>query len=344
MESWIVQMVRTRCLRRVVAWGLALGCAVWFGFAQQRYIANFIMGPFGLGPAELESITSIDKAPQYFAKVTGSDALDTGIQQLTIHKNYGVETSREVSGGYYALVVGDKFLVYKSSTGRQTTVEGELAPMPADVQGYLFQTPEMQAIRNRFYPFYVSDDSFRLPGYFAIAGVLVFIFLLIKQGVPAWRYLHDPKSHPVVTRVNSWGDPVGIATEAERDARSPLYKSSGWAITDKYLVQSTFFTFNLLRLLDLLWAYKKVTRHSVNFIPTGKTYDAVLICYGGAGTIKGPEKAVDALLGFAAQRVPWAVFGFTKELEALFKKNTREFCTGVEQRKHEWMQKVASSS
>src|SRR5438034_340683 len=99
----------------------------------------------------------------------------------------------------------------------------------------------------------------------------------------------------------SWPRPRAARPRPWR-ASWPRYKGGdGWVVTDQFLLRSTFFSFDVLRLSDLLWAYKKVTKHSVNFIPTGKTYDAVLACYGGSATVKGAEKTVDALLGFAAQ-------------------------------------------
>jgi hypothetical protein len=337
-------MVRTRCVRRVIAWAVAIGCVVLLAIAEQRYVTNFILGPFDLGPSDLESIGDISDAPRYFARVTGAKAIDTGIQHIKIHKRGGVETSREVSGAYYALLVGKKFLIVKSATGMPTTVEGELTAMRPDLDRELFNTPEMQANRIRFYPFYLSDDSFRLPGYLAIAGVLVFAFLLVKYGLPAWKHLQDPSSHPLMGRVVSWGDPIQLAVEVEREARSPHHKGAGWLVTDKYLVQSTFFTFDVLRFWDLLWAYKRVTRHSVNFIPTGKTYDGVLVCYGGAAEIKGREKLVDEVLAFAAARAPWAVLGFSDELQKLFSKNTQDFCVAVEQRRRDWAQQARSQT
>src|SRR6266516_4124036 len=56
MDTWILGMVRARSMRRVAAWGLTAGCLVLLAFAQKRYISNFVMGPFDLGPAELDSI------------------------------------------------------------------------------------------------------------------------------------------------------------------------------------------------------------------------------------------------------------------------------------------------
>ena len=165
--------------------------------------------------------------------------------------------------------------------------------------------------------------------------MLILGFLLVRYGIPAWRHYRDPGTHPLLARIGPWGDPLGVAVDVERDFGTPRYKASGWRIGDKYLVQSTFFMFNVLRLRDLLWAYKKVTKHSVNFIPTGKTYACVLACYGGTAEVTGREKDVDSLLSFAAERAPWAVFGFTDELSRVFRQKTADFCAAVEQRKHE---------
>src|SRR5262249_52997053 len=155
------------------------------------------------------------------------------------------------------------------------------------------------------YPFILNDASFRIPGYIAAAALLIFIFYLVKHCFPAWKHMQEPSSHPIAKRIESWGDFIGVAVATERESLSPRYGGkNGWMITDQFLIQSTFFTFDVLRLSDLLWAYKTVTRHSVNFIPTGKTYAAVMICYGGAARIESSEKTTEEILGFVAQRAP----------------------------------------
>jgi hypothetical protein len=343
MDTWILQSIKARSTRRVVAWAAALALVGLVGVWQSRYLLNFLGGPYELAPGELDSIGAVSEAPRYFARVTGSEALDTGMQQITVTTRNGVETGRSVSANYYALVVGDRLLVCKSRSGPRTTFEGSLLPMPGDVEAQLFQTPDMQGIRHRFYPFYLDDESFRVPGYWALGGLLVFAFVLLKHGRPDWRHMKHPATHPLAERVQTWGDPIGVAVAARREARSPRVKGrNGWALTDQFLMRSTFFTFDLLRLSDLLWAYKKVTKHSVNFIPTGKTYQAVLACYGGAATVQGNEKTVDDVLTFASERTPWAVFGFTKELESCFSGSTDEFCAAVEERKREWSKAAAA--
>ena len=134
---------------------------------------------------------------------------------------------------------------------------------------------------------------------------------------------------------------MGVALEAEHEWDNPLLKAKrGWRLGNKYLQRSTFFSFNVLRFGDVLWAYKKVTKHSVNFIPTGKTYEAIVQCAGGTATIPGKEKKVHELLAFVQQRAPWAVYGFSDQLSQHFHKHPQDFVRSVEQRREEWAKKV----
>jgi Family of unknown function (DUF6709) len=339
MDTWIIRMVGSRSAHRVYAWGAALVCILAIGSTQLRYITNFLAGPYSLEATDLDAIKDVNQAPRYFVQVTGSKAIDTGIQEISTETRNGVETSRKISAAYYGLMIGDRFLVCKGSAGFATTVIGELKPMPADLAGQLFSTPEMQELRDGFYPYYLDDEPFRNSGYFAIAGLAIFAVIFVVSAFPAWKYMRDPASHPLVARVATWGDPLGLAVAAERECLSSShYGGGGWFVTDSFLIRKTAFSFDILRLTDLLWAYKKVTKHRVNFIPTGKSYEAILICYGGSASITGSQKVIDEILTFAAQQIPWAVFGFSDEIEAFFKKNQTDFSGAVEQRRQQWLQ------
>jgi hypothetical protein len=340
MDTWILRMIRVVSLRRVLAWGASLVCGVLLATSDGRYMRNFLRGPFELGAAELDSIGDITTTSRYFARVSGSKIFDTGIREYTVHTTNGVETSRSESDAYYALAVGNKFLIVKTGRDVSSVAEGELVPLPSDVQDQLADRKEMRALRSRFYPFYVSNEPFRLAGYIVISLAIVFMFFLVRRAVPAWRNLRNPSDHPLVKRMASWGDALGVAVDVERDFNYPRYKGGGgWRVGDKYLVQSQLFRFDVLRLQDLLWAYKKVTKHSINLIPTGRTYDAILACSGGSAVISGREKRLDEILAFVQQRVPWAVVGYSQEIATLFKSKTREFARKVQERRSEWEHK-----
>jgi uncharacterized protein DUF6709 len=339
MESWIAGRIRTTSRRRVVTWTLVLIGGVLLATSDRRYVANFFQGPHRLAQTDLDAISDVTVTPRYYARVAGEKVIDTGIRQYTISTRSGVETSRKESGAYYALALGNRFLIVRTEGDESQIAEGKLGPWPDELEGQLFDSDEMKALRSSFYPFYLDGDAFRRPGYVVIAIGIVFLLLFVWQAVPAWRAWRDPERHPLAKRVAAWGDPIAVAVEAEREFDHPLLTGgAGWRFGGKYLVQSRFFTFNVLRFRDVLWGYKKITKHSVNFIPTGKTHEAIVNCYGGTATIPGKDKKVDTLLEFVEQRAPWAIFGFSDELAATFNKHQQDFASGVEQRRQQWEQ------
>lgn len=340
MDTWILQMCRAKYRNQVIAWGLTAALGLAIAFANTRYIGNFLRGPFNIGAAELAQVGDVTTTPHYFVKVAGTKAMDTGLQEVSVESENGVEKSRTVTSNYYALEVGDRLLVVKSPGAALRVAEGALAPMPYDLDQNLFSSPEMQAARPHFYPFYLdAASSFRAGGYWGIAIGVLLLALLAWKARPAWHGLQDPSSHPLAARVGKWGSAVDTSAAIEREWRAPVNKRMGrWTITPRYLIQSALFRFNVLRFEDLLWAYKKVTKHSVNFIPTGKTYQAIVHAYGGSAELPGSQKNVDEMLQETARRAPWAIVGFSAEIQQLFLKNNREFCAAVEERRQKLRQ------
>jgi hypothetical protein len=340
VDSWIVTRIRTTSRRRVIVWTLVLVGGVLLATSDHRYIANFFRGPYALAQADLDSIRDVEHTPRYYARVAGDRVIDTGIRQYTIHTQSGIETSREESGAYNAFAIGTRYLVVRTAGDDARIAEGKLAPWPEELERQLFDSKEMRSLRSSFYPFYLESESFRQPGYVVIGVGVLFLVLFLWQALPAWRAWRDPERHPLAKRIAQWGDPIGVAAAAEQEFDNPLLKAKGgWRLGSKYLTRSTFFSFNVLRFQDVLWGYKKVTKHSVNFIPTGKTYEAIVACYGGTATISGKEKKVHELLAFVQQRAPWAMFGYSDELASLFNKRRQEFARSVEARRKDWANK-----
>ncbi len=347
MESWIAKRISATSFRRFFVWTLVLVIGMLAMLSDQRYIANFLGGPYTLSRADLDSIRDITVTPRYFAHVSGEKVLDTGLRQYTVRTQNGVETSREESAAYNALVLGNHFLVVRTVGDNATSrvAEGKLVPWPSELENELFDGKELRALRSNFYPFYLDGDSFRRPGFVVIAVAVAFLLLFLWQAVPAFRAWRDPSRHALAQRIAKWGDPLGVAVEAEREWEHPLLTAkAGWRLGNKYLLRSSFFSFNLLRFQDVLWAYKKVTKHSVNFIPTGKTYEAILKCYGATATIPGKEKQVHETLEFVQHRAPWAIYGFSDELSTTFAKHQQDFARGVEQRRQQWAQQSSKAS
>jgi hypothetical protein len=94
----------------------------------------------------------------------------------------------------------------------------------------------------------------------------------------------------------------------------------------------------------MVWVYKKVTKHSINFIPTGKTYSVVLVGrHRQRIEEQMKEKAVNEMLADLAARVPWALFGFTKELEKAWQKDPAGVIAAVDSRYQQQNSKSAAA-
>jgi len=326
-------MCRQTCLRQLAPWAIVAVTGVAVMVVNARYFINFIGGPFIMGPAQLGAVLDPTRSLKYFAQVSGDRAIDTGIQEITVAKRDGIEVDRIISASYYALDLGGKFLIVKSESGQALSVEGELTRFPASLERQLFDTAEVRSMRDRFYSFYLDAGSFRTAGYITLSLWLAFAALAAWKALPVCHRLKNPTTHPAMLHVASWGDPIQISAEIENELRSTGGIRGYWTFTSNYMIESSFFRFNVLRFRDLVWAYKSVTKKSVNFIPRGTDYHALFICYGGRAVVQGPEKAIDEMLQAAAQRAPWAIFGYTEDLKKAFNEHTREFCAAVEDRR-----------
>lgn len=340
MEPWLLQLCRRTCTRTVITCAVVAAVSLLILSSQHRYLRNFFAGPYAMGEAELAAIPDIDEAPHYFAQIQGSKALSTGIEKVTIRKKHGQEVGRTVLT-YYGLRVGNRFLIVEGAAEMPTLVKGELETFPDDLAQKIFGREGMADLRDRFYPFYLTTDSFTSRGYVGLIALGLLWGFMLLLGIPAWRILRDPNRHPLVQRVEKWG-PLNVQSEAiqaELTHESRLTVGD-WTATPNYLIRTSFFSVDVYRFQDLLWAYKKITKHSVNFVPAGKSFELLLFFYGGQVEISGTMSALDSLLQYASQRTPWAAFGYTEQIENLFKNQTRQFSSFVEERR----QKMQSGS
>lgn len=341
MPNWLERMYQRAVSHTIILWTVLTLAALLVVAANYRYAINFISGPFPISGEELDRVSDVDRAEHFYIRVSGSRTIDTGIQQITTTTRNGVKESESVSAGYFAVLVGDRFLVVKSPSQPNGTAEGELKPMPDQLRTEISSSFGAAKTQQYIRPLLLDTEGFRYPGYWAIAIGIVLLFCLFRFLRPALILRRDISRSPVMQRVRGWGDPIALAVEIEEEYRNHVeYKSQGQRVTARYVIEDRFFNFNVLRFHDLLWAYKKVTQHSVNFIPTGKSYGAVLVFYGGSATISGSSTQIDEFLQRTALKSPWAVFGFSTELKDLFNQKTEDFCVAVEMRRRELQQKA----
>jgi len=112
-------------------------------------------------------------------------------------------------------------------------------------------------------------------------------------------------------------------------------KSKGWTLTQNYAVKRKLMSFDLFWLENLVWAHKKAVKRRVYMIPVGTGYAAALHFSDGHAQIDGKEKKVDEVLTLAGERAPWAVKGYSDELQKAYKSQKDGFAAEVMKRKRE---------
>lgn len=336
MTTWIERTARQKSIGQVVLFLVVTAIVVWICAANSAYLKVFFKGPPPATAADLDAAQNADSSNQPVATpyvtITGDKVLNTGVEEVTTYEGI----IKNVSAGYYALQIGGRILIVKSARTPSTTVGGELGAMPSDLKSDLFPPGTDPADEAVFYPL-LLDTNYRESGwagaFWALLAEALFGFFAFRS----WRRLSGRVDHPAVIRAKAWGDLAVTSAEVERELETAVrVKGGGWTLTQNYAVKNARLSFDLFRLDNLVWVYKKTIKRRVYFfIPAGTTYAAELNFSDGQADVTGKQKKVDELLALASERAPWAVKGYTDDLAKFWKSTRAGFVAEVMKRKSE---------
>jgi hypothetical protein len=219
-----------------------------------------------------------------------------------------------------------------------TEFAGRIREMPSDVHSQLIAPvlKEHPDAKDMFYPYMLDQEpahDYNTIGYVALAigvpcGALA-IWNLTKVG----RRWGKPENHPIAKQLGT--EPATVAATIEQEvAASNSHTIGKTTITSNWLFRPTTYGLQALRLEDLVWFYQKVTTHRTNGIPTGKTYSTVL--YDRAGRsfeMNAKEAQVENVMTILYDKAPWAVTGYSDELQAMWKKQRASLVAQVDERR-----------
>lgn len=336
MTTWIEQSARKKSIGQVVLFLLVTAIVAWIITDTRAYWKVFLHGPPPAAAADLDAAENATNGAQPIATpyvtITGEKVLNTGVQEITTYEG----VVKNVSAGYYALKVGNRILIVKSKKEPSTTIAGELDPMPSDVKSSLFPDGTDPGDVAVVYPL-LLDTNYRDSGwagaFWALLAEALFGFFAWRS----WRRLSGAVDHPAIARARTWGDLAVTSAEVERELETAVkIKSGGWKLTQNYAVKQAALSFDLFRLENLVWAYKKASKRRVYaVIPAGTTYTAELLFSDGKAVIGGKQNAVDELLALVSERSPWAAKGYSNELAKFYNSSRNSFEAEVATRKKE---------
>lgn len=309
-------MVRRGPLRSLAAIGAVLCVAALALFYFRRPLSNAMAGPFPFAAGDLDTVERPETAPRYFVTVTGAQAIETGMTLLSMRTSDGVHYDRATVAAYYAMTVGGKYLLVETpakSAPRDLVVTGTLEPFSRDLLNNLEKGLGREAVRMRFYPFFLRAGSIKWLASTAAGGLALLVAVLFALAGPGLATLAFPSRSPVLKRVRRWGDLHQVSPELEREYRSPEMSFGPWRITDRSLFKTKIFSFDVRRFEDVLWVYKQASP------------EVSLVCLDGKAAVDGPAELTDELVAFLSKRIPWAVFGYSEEVSRRYAQDPGAF-------------------
>jgi len=170
-----------------------------------------------------------------------------------------------------------------------------------------------------------------------LAIALGFLIAAIAAYRKRQHRITDPGKHPVMEWLAGYGDPAVVRQQIENEIRQAKPLRFGSAlVTESWILVPSRWSMWLMNLNSVAWVYQKVTQHSTNGIPTGKTYQACFRSKEGAQfDLKLSKKNAEAFLRLINDRQPWAILGFSDEKQKAYTSDRANFVAVVNQRRNE---------
>jgi hypothetical protein len=350
MAAWVEKEAKRANRNLLIINILLLAGLITIVVGNGRYFLNFLLGCQKIEPAELAALTSPTQRARNFVTVSGSKSAKTGYEDIEkqVQKGTGKVVSTSVKDEYVLLKVGDRALLVKADPGpEKLEYSGELVTTDERVQQELIQALSSRnaQLGRMILPFTLNAADYRSNGYWFL-GLGVPLLLLSGWNVlKGLRRQSEPQTAPTWSRLAAFGEPQQLSTQIEAEEGQPHAKYGKLHVTPSWLLQRNFFSTWVSPVEDLAWAYKKVTKHSVNLIPTGKTYSVVLVGrHRQRIEAQMKDQAVTSLLGFLTARVPWAIFGYSQQLAASWQKDPAGFVAGVDARRQSSAKAAAAAA
>jgi hypothetical protein len=304
------------------------------------YWLKFFAGPTTTPAAEIIKLKEGQSIANDYISIKGDKTIDTGVTQVTTTKRRGIKTGEYTSANMVALALGDRFLIVKAkpANAQDATFTGQLKPIPSDLHAQLIApvVAKNPAAKEMFVPYMLDQvDDYKFGGYMGLALGLPCAALAIWNLQKVGRRWGKPENHPIAKQLSVAGDAATIASQVEQEVSAPnTHTISNTTITPNWVFRKTTYSLDALRLEDLVWFYQKVTTHRTNGVPTGKTYSTVLFDRAGRTfEMNANESQVQEIMTILYDKAPWAISGFSDELQKMWKKERESMISAVDERR-----------
>lgn len=329
-ESYLAGIIRAKSIRRLYLGCFLIVVAIVIFLSESNYISNLISGPRWLDASTLENemLNKDVKDLNVKIQLVPDSVYPAGYTHITqsINETTKAVESETTDSQYYLTFLGKHIVVLEGipKTLPTGTFSGVVEPLYTNLQDKLIadfnKDPKLAKLTTLILPYQISSKGITSIDQFWT--FMVGVGLLIWGGVVVIRRISDldDKQHYIYKIATTAGysniddlsnDFVNIKDSAEPHEQSK--KIRGFFLNSKFLFADDFSSYTVYPLSQMYWAYKKIIRNSVYFIPTGKSYEIIMhFKPNQTVTVKESEENVNQYLFLIAQFCPTAKFGYTR--------------------------------
>jgi hypothetical protein len=311
---------------------IALALCAW----GAKTFINLKQGPAKFDEAQLLAMDSPNLQMRDFISVEGQKTVSTGITAIEKTSRNGVVESQRTTGEYMAMIVGSHILVVKAKPGEtRQSYTGAITSLPEDLKKAIFSDMADPKLQAATLPMMLdAKDSYGedlILGYIVVGALALPGFWMLIQSK---RRAEVPERHPICKALSQYGPLYSVVPQIDADVAAGCATFNSVTFSRDWIISCWVTQAAVMRRDEVIWAYKKRTKHSVNFIPTGSSYSLVLRdTRGKLLELSNSEQNVNGYISSLAEQTPWVFFGYNKEREKLYKKHLQAFAQTVSDRK-----------
>ncbi len=166
-----------------------------------------------------------------------------------------------------------------SEGAKDILVKGALTELnPQEMEKVLVPIYAKQPeLRTAFLPFIIDAQSdFSNWAYIWLAvGLLILIIAVYTFGT-VFNDFGKLETSSALKKLSVYGKPKEVAAMIDAEVLRNHEKIGGIYILPTWIINPGTFSTSIQHIEDIVWLYKKTTKHSVNLIPAGKTHEVVL--------------------------------------------------------------------
>jgi hypothetical protein len=304
------------------------------GFLTAKQLANVIHGPMRLNEPQLVAVTEPKYLLHDYVTIQGTGTVSTGVTQIEKTTRNGAVESERTTAEFMAMIVGKHILIVRAKPGAKAdSYTGKIVPLPGDLKKRIFSNS--LDLQPAALP--VMLETTREYDEDLIAGLVIAAVCLTLGLWTLYRSKlrrEDPEQHPLCKSLSKYGPLYSLVPEIDAEFSAGASALGGVTFTQNWLIKCSVFESRVMRRDEIVWVYKKRTKHSVYFIPTGTTFASILRdSRGQLLEVRGSEEQVSNLLAFITQPMPWIIVGYNRKTDKLYRKQRQALVETVAGRK-----------